>query len=523
MPMRYLLTAVLLVSGFTAVWADSNTSASEADKFQKAIRLAERVYQETGDANGAAKVLEEAGVARLKKSRPAEIDKVTYIDVLETYAGFLSRLPARELEAASLLKSVIESDPRRASPYLSLGDLYYRLHQSQPGARYRSIYSAAYKKYIKRLEAEGTRSFLPNRVVESVYDVGQGGVCRVVAQLLEQGSTQSLEQFFNPEREIKVLDKGPDGSVLGGEDGISFAGLVQNSDGRIRRSLVDIDNNGSLERRYSAKMTQGGCTRNLFYQEVGIQTALLSNDLLDQFYAAGRVCGASKLSVMRYRNENYIVEQQIQPDSQIRMSVYQLNARGQHQQLCSLQPPTRLQRNLVRSCNAAICDKLESEIDAVVSSEGQQGVEWLVSDISTLSFDSSLEANPGYKRFIESQHQYLVDLDNDGERELISRVWLADSEGQQQYRYRLFKERDGLWQPWQLPEVVTAGAAKQVLDDKIWFFIDRINEKNYLVTFTATATSGGESGQESRRYELQVYLVEGGQLQYLGEISTSSS
>ena len=68
--MRVLRIQIVIIFSLVFLQAHAyELSAVELDKLASARRLAARVFQETKDAEGAVRVLEEAGVQRLDKGR----------------------------------------------------------------------------------------------------------------------------------------------------------------------------------------------------------------------------------------------------------------------------------------------------------------------------------------------------------------------------------------------------------------------------------------------------------------------
>jgi hypothetical protein len=124
-------------------------------------------------------------------------------------------------------------------------------------------------------------------------------------------------------------------------------------------------------------------------------------------------------------------------------------------------------------------------------------------------------ADLSLKLYIESPHQYLVDLDNDGEQELIARLWLSQPDGRLEYQHRLFKKQNGQWQQWSLP--VSEGDAD--LGSRQWFFVESFENSQYIVAYTV-----GEDVDAGLNpitlYALTIYQLKANQLSLLGEIRT---
>ncbi|MBN1378032.1 MAG: hypothetical protein JXA04_02220 [Gammaproteobacteria bacterium] len=486
--------------------------ATDLDKLNSAQRLAARVYQETKDAAGAVKVLEEAGVERLAKGRPGNMPVKDYLDVIEAYAGYLARTADTGDAAAEYLKTVIKADSKRASAYRSLGELYYRQFQQKADPQFQRIYQRAFARYVERILAARIKTELPQHIIEAVYPQARD-ICLLVRNLNEQHRLNDLELLFNPEHEISELDLAdPKGihTLLGA----SFAGLLQTIEGPVTQSTIDIDNDGQAELRFSAH-TSEGCQRNLFYKKFGEQAALLSNDLLDEYYRGKRICAGSKLRIVHINNTNYIVEQQPTDTHQLDLQVFELRPSGEYIPHCRISPPTALERNLVNDCQAPVCKNLAGNINAIVAAEGQAGSEWLVSDVAAQKFNAGVVADPTLKPFIESPHQYQVDLDNDGEEELIARLWTPLTGGKLEYQYRLFEKQNEFWQLWNLPspeEGIGPGPWQ-------WFFIKAFENSNYIVAYTASKDVDAGS-QPITKYQLTVYQLTKNQMTRLGVIRT---
>lgn len=334
--LRALVLMTLCIAGVASVVAQV-LPAADVNNLQNAQHLAERVFTETGSAAGAVKVLEEAGIAGLVAQRPPDFPADIYVELLETYAGFLTRLPERRREAAVLLKTVIETDPDRASAYFYLGNLYYQLHQDEPRDEYRAVYTAAYGKYVERLRKQARRVLLSSPVIEAVYATEGLDICEFAGHLLQTRQLADLDLFFNPETEIKDMTK----TEAGEEEmpAASFAGFINGSAGVIRRSSIDVDNDGQPEMRYSAATTAGDCRRNVFYRHADDLSILLSNGLLDGYYGSERLCGGGRISFVRVRQQNYLLERHPLQENRWKLLVFRLTPAGDYSQLCTVESP----------------------------------------------------------------------------------------------------------------------------------------------------------------------------------------
>lgn len=332
-----LALVAFFISGITDKAVAQKLPPADVDKLQKAQRLAERVFAETGNAAGGVKVLEESGITELVQQRVAGVPRDAYVGLLETYASLLAQLPERRREAAGLLKAVVETDPERASAYLHLGNLYYQLYQAEPKDQYRTVYIAAYRKYVDRLRKQKQHILLSSPVIEAAYSSEGLDICIFTGRLLQEQQLADLNLFFNPETEISEMTKTEAGKE--GEPGASFTGFISGSAGVIRKSLIDIDNDGHPETWYSAATMMGNCQRNVFYRHMDGQSAVFSNDLLDSYYRPDRICKGSQIFFVRYLQQNYLLEQHPLKESGLKTVIFRLTPAGDYLQLCTLQSP----------------------------------------------------------------------------------------------------------------------------------------------------------------------------------------
>ncbi|HEX7027268.1 MAG TPA: hypothetical protein VF268_08490 [Gammaproteobacteria bacterium] len=327
-----LLASVLLV-GMAAQTYAGEPASLDIDKLRKAQRLAARVFDETGNAAGAVKVLEEAGITGLVKERVTGIPLKTYAGLLETYGSLLSKLPDRRREAPAILKTVIEIDPERATTYFHLGNLYYELYRQEPLDGYLAVYSSAYRKYVDHLRKHGRQVLLSSSIVDAAYESDGLDICGFTELLQQEGRLADLNLFFNPETEVTNLSK-----AATGEEGLSaasFTGFISGSIGPIRKSLIDVDNDGHPETWYSAAVMTGDCRRNVFYLHAEGQSTLLSNGLLDNYYRSDRLCSGGRIFFVRYLQQNYLLEQQPLERGAWETTVYRLTPDGDYLQLCN--------------------------------------------------------------------------------------------------------------------------------------------------------------------------------------------
>lgn len=493
---RLTVFALLMVWALAA--AGYTLTEAEREQLHKGRELAAKVYERTGDAAGAAAVMVEAGVKRLVIARPDDMAQAPYLQILEDYAGYLARVDGRAGEAAELLKTIIQADPARHSAYLSLGELYQRRYRATHDAQHRRIYTAAYEKYLEQLRRKDLHRLLPGHIVDAVYpDVD--GICELATHLHERDRLAELQQFFNPETNVRRLDPGDKTVRSLADSAVSFAGLVRSAEGAVRVAEVDLDNDGDRERRYS--VVQGDCRRNAFYKRFDEQTVLFSNELLDRYYPGGRICGDAALFPVRYSGAQYLVE--TQPD---RFEVYKLHPSGAYEALCRVRSSGELAQNLVSECEAPVCGHLASNIEAIVAAEGRVGAETPVAEGRGPEFAPSLRDEAGIRPYVDSEHHYTADLDNDGEAELIVRLWQERADKSPAYSHRVFEQRDGRWHRWQWPVDIDADH---------WFFVEPYDGVNYLVAYQALQQSDGV-----RRYELHVHRLRDGEAAHLGSLKT---
>ena len=478
-------------------------SVAEQEKLEAAHRVAARVFKKTKNADGAVKVLEEAGIALIVDAANALNDPIN-MDILEAYTKYLSHIENRQSEAAGYLTSILKKDPSRVSAYLNLGDLYYRRHKKQANAQYRRIYVNAYKKYVSKLIEQDISVLLPDRIFEAVYS-NTGDVCGLLREVSEQKSVLELLHFLNPETGLKEKSEPEIG------EGASLVGLFKTAEGPVHYAEIDIDNDGSKEQHYSATIGNG-CQRNLFYKEIAGELVFMSNFLFDKYYQPERICGGSSLLSLRFKDKNYLIERQVKGAEQLGLWVFEILASGQARQLCQIATLTELQANLSRKCDAAICERVANNIDKIVAAEGQAGVEWLVSNIAEQRFSSSVKSDMELAAYISSPHQYLIDLDNDGQKELIARLWWQTDQGLQ-YGHRLFKSMGGQWSEWQWPVYTTDAVVPEITSDS-WFFVESLENTNYIISYIPTKSDS------VMQYTIHIFNINAAGMHYLGEVES---
>ena len=331
-----IICAAVLVPMAHAQPSTETISAANLAELQQSQRLAQRVYQATQDIQGAVAVLEEQGITKLSELPAEQWSDNVHIELLEYYANLIAQLPTRRLEATRLLVELIKTAPERSAAYLSLGDMYYRLYQTEPNARHQTFYQRAYRKYLALLRQQPlTPGLLSPRILDAYYPT-TGSVCDAVLEFMHTNSTDDISRFFNPETNFKTITSDTDSPAW---QILRETGLVQGSVSRLEQSTIDVDNDGQREVRYSTHINDG-CQRNLFYKQYSGQWALLSNALLKQYYQTGHLCGTDRLLFMRYQQQNYLLQQRTIADNTQQWSVFALNPTAEAEALCTLQPPT---------------------------------------------------------------------------------------------------------------------------------------------------------------------------------------
>lgn len=496
-------------------------TAEQQEKLLAAQRVAERVYDKTKNADGAVKVLEEAGIELLTQAGSAALRDPVNLGLLEAYAGYLTYVDKRQQDAATHLKTVLKVDPDRASAYLALGDLYYARYEQQPQAQYQRIYKNAYKKYVAKLIKQGESIILPEKIIRVVYGEVRD-ICGLLQAATSKGRVPELARFMNPE--TKVGQK----TTADPAKGTSLIGLFKVAEGAVRYSELDVDNDGYQEQRYTANLLDG-CQRNLFYRETAGGFAYYSNALFDEYYKPTTICGQSRVFPLRFKEKNYLIEHKVGQGEPETVKAFAVEPAGEARQLCELkagpkskpvqaslnQPKSELQSNLRVQCEEAVCERLAAKIDDIVAADGQVGVEWLVSDIAAHDFSNDIDLNTALDPYVKSPHQYLVDLNNDGNKELVARHWQQTDQGLR-YSHRLFYESNGQWNQWLWPGLVPADKAVAIADN-IWFFVERMNNSHYLVTYDVRRSA------DQLQYQLRVYHIDSGAMRYLGRLQTQQS
>ncbi len=126
--MRKLIILFMILAG--------NVLALDVPVLLKAHQEALKVYQANHtDFNIASEMLEKAGIKEIIHHQPSEMSKGQYVQLLNDYGYFLTLynndyawVAKFHCDAKTVLERVKEIDPKRASVYLNLGDLYLRIY-----------------------------------------------------------------------------------------------------------------------------------------------------------------------------------------------------------------------------------------------------------------------------------------------------------------------------------------------------------------------------------------------------------
>lgn len=113
-----------------------NVLAEDVPTLLKAHQEALKVYQTNHtDFNIANAILEKAGIKEIIDHQPKVMSKGQYVQLLNDYGYFLTLynndyawMAKFHCDAKTVLERVKEIDPKRASVYLNLGDLYLRIY-----------------------------------------------------------------------------------------------------------------------------------------------------------------------------------------------------------------------------------------------------------------------------------------------------------------------------------------------------------------------------------------------------------
>ena len=113
-----------------------NVLALDVPVLLKTHQEALKVYQANHtDFNIASEMLEKAGIKEIIHHQPSGMSKGQYVQLLNDYGYFLTLynndyawMAKFHCDAKTVLERVKEIDPKRASVYLNLGDLYLRIY-----------------------------------------------------------------------------------------------------------------------------------------------------------------------------------------------------------------------------------------------------------------------------------------------------------------------------------------------------------------------------------------------------------
>lgn len=493
-----------------------------SESITKASQLAVRVIEKAGDAAGAVNVFEEAGVLTILQTKPPNIPAEVYADVLLNYARALFQLPERYYEAEPIVLQMLKYSPDQYSGYLLVADINQKRYRATKEVIYGQRAKQYYRQYIEHLTAKKLQTVLPERVVNTAYGAENLDVCSFVKRLLSE-EEYILYNLFKAETSLEILTHDPGGSLLTSEFGITFKEFADTDSVPVYRSLVDIDNDGKSEIRYWKKLQNNSCMRNLFYKVEAGKNQLMTNVLLDQFFKAERLCGESDLTFIRYKNTNYFLEKRQLNATSLKYSIYQLNSEASWQNLCTLDMQTSVFADVKSDCEASVCKRIATISESIIAANGEGGIEQRIDDRSEpLAFDDAVMQDETLRKYASSQHMFLVDLDNDGENELITRLWeKADESESPRFSYRLFERIEGHWKWRPLPPVpLSTDKAAAPLNEETWFFVEPYEEKNYIVTYKAFQKTQGV--QQKMFYSMSVYFLQANHLQQLGRIQISA-
>ena len=485
---------------FSNALADEKKKPSITPGLINAHELAMRLYEKTQKFEEAAKLLENAKIGLILEDKPADLSQQQYVQILNDYAKILFQIPGRFLESEPLLSKVIKLQPDFMQTHLMLGDFYHRRNEMRPDKQFVKQYKLHYQYYIDQLKARKLRVLLPERIVQALYSTGNEDICQFVTAMSKNKLNYELDNFFNPETDIEILHRSAAGGFPNGENSFTFADFSAHAKDTIRKAVADIDNDGVAELRYSITEAASGCKRNLFFQQLTDKRVVLTHNLLDKYYQSGYLCGTDNLHVFAYRNRNYLLEKRSSSDGTMTVSIFDIAKKENFETVCSLSTTQESEYNIVSDCNLDVCRKLKSQFGYIIGADGQVGIEKLLSDNIGLVFSSQVMADPVLRKFTQSRHLYLADIDNDAEAELIARLWPMADSGQTAYEFRLFKKNGDQWLHYVLPAIT--GQSKSI-PGSAWIFVMNYNHQNYLVSYDAYLSTIGTN--TISHFELGIY------------------
>ncbi|GIX22263.1 MAG: hypothetical protein KatS3mg121_1046 [Gammaproteobacteria bacterium] len=277
----------------------------DAAALREALAVAERVAQRVGDAAGAARVLEEAGVDLwLRGAPPPAAQRRAIAAALAAYAGYLARLDGRFEDAAVAYKRAIEIDPGLPQAYLGLGDLYGARHARGGAARDREIQVKAYRRYIERLLAAPAPP--PPRVWRVLYPQA-GDPCGLLAAW-DLGDLAALARLLDAAGPAEAV--GADTAELAAAAGAtpSLALLLRETGGRLERRRLDLDGDGGADWWLTGRDAEG-CLRMAVYRDDGeAGRTLLAGPVFDAYFEGRRACAAPPPAWLRWDGALWLLE-----------------------------------------------------------------------------------------------------------------------------------------------------------------------------------------------------------------------
>lgn len=487
------------------------------ESMSKAAQLAARVLEKTGDAGGAVKVFEEAGILGILQAKPADFPLEVYTDVLLNYARILFQIQERYHEAEPVVLQVLKFSPEQYPAYLLAADIKQRRYHATKEPAYAQQAKQYYRQYIDALSARKLQTVLPDRVVNAVYDAENLDVCTFVKQLLSEKQDHVLYHLLKAETHFEKMKRDEKGILFTIEPGITFKEFADADMGVVYRSRVDIDNDESTEVRYWKKLQSNGCMRNLFYKKEAGKSRLVTNALLDSFFKAERLCGESNLEFLRFKSTNYFLEKRVLDLEALKYAVHYMDSGNSPQTLCTFDMQTPVSANITSECDAAVCKKIIVLSEAIIAANGERGIERRFDRSEPLRFDDSVMKENSLASYLLSPHVSFADLDNDAEDEMIIRLWEKPVENSPpRFSYRLFERINSHWKWRPFPVKLSTYINGSVLDDKTWFFVESHEGKNYIVTYKVFQKIQDEL--EQLVYEMSIYYLQGEELQALGRI-----
>jgi tetratricopeptide (TPR) repeat protein len=353
-----------------------------ADSLLKAHERALQLYNATvdpiaryGKSQGAAEILEAAGINAAVKKKPQELTDKQYAYILNDYAFFLMQDPGRLGDAIDVLRVVIRADPKRVVAYLNLGDAL-RVHMSE-AKNYKDKVAAT--KEIKRAYTQYKKlSGKSNETIESflhfnLVDAPQLSICEHIAAYVNAGR-------FN-----ELLG---DGSGLYGDS-----------------TIVDLNGDGKTER---VQITYEGTAHYPYMQvfDVKLGTAVEISEPDKDFNGPW----ADSIGLVPFNGQTYVLHYSM---GGYPVLLTAFNENFQEQIIC------RFANEPIETVGEGSEDK---KLCAVILKEGHP---------SYLPFMEEHSVNPQANELIEASTEKagMVDVDNDGKEEPIVAIQYASGAG----------------------------------------------------------------------------------------------